>query len=154
MTAACARIPAAAFMCALGLWGAACVAEGVPPATLQAADSCAFCRMVVSDPRFAAQIVAPGEEPRFFDDIGCLANQLRIAPRSAVAVVYVADHRTRAWVPASHAVYTRVDTLSTPMGSHLMAHADAASRDQDPDARGGANVAATEIFGEGVQRGN
>jgi len=62
MTAACARIPAAALMCALGLWVAACVAEGVPPATLQAADSCAFCRMVVSDPRFAAQIVAPGEE--------------------------------------------------------------------------------------------
>jgi copper chaperone NosL len=154
MTAACARIPAAALMCALGLWVAACVAEGVPPATLQAGDSCAFCRMVVSDPRFAAQIVAPGEEPRFFDDIGCLANQLRIGPTSAVAVAYVADHRTRAWVRASQAVYTRVDALSTPMGSHLLAHADAASRDQDPDARGGATVAATEIVGESVQRGN
>jgi hypothetical protein len=40
------------------------------------------------------------------------------------------------------------------MGSHLLAHADAASRDQDPDARGGATVAATEIVGESVQRGN
>ena len=141
-------------MCALNLGVAACVAEGVPPATLQAADSCAFCRMVVSDPRFAAQIVAPGEEPRFFDDIGCLANQLRIGSTSAVAVAYVADHRTRAWVRASQAVYTRVDALSTPMGSHLLAHVDAASRDQDPDARGGATVAATEIVGESVQRGN
>jgi copper chaperone NosL len=27
--------------------------------------------------------------------------------------------------------------LATPTGSHLVAHADAASRDADPEARGG-----------------
>jgi copper chaperone NosL len=59
----------------------------------------------------------------------------------------VADHRTRAWVPAAAAVFTRVPALQTPMGSHLVAHADAASRDADPDAAGGAAVSAAELFG-------
>lgn len=138
---------------ALAASGVSCADSAGQPAALQGGEACAFCRMMVSDSRFAGQIVAPGEEPQFFDDIGCLANQLRSARPSAGAVAYVADHRTRSWVRASEAVYTRVDTLSTPMGSHLVAHADAASRDQDPDARGGANVAVSEIFGDALKRG-
>jgi copper chaperone NosL len=104
--------------------------------------------MVVSDARFAAQLVAPSEEPRFFDDIGCLHDHLGTPEgKPTGAVAYVADHRTRAWVPAGRAVYTRVPGLATPMGSHLVAHADPASRDADPDARGGTPVTATEVFG-------
>jgi copper chaperone NosL len=44
-------------------------------------------------------------------------------------------------------VFTRVPGLATPMGSHVVAHADAASRDQDADARGGTPLAAHELFG-------
>ena len=43
-------------------------------------DACAWCRMGASDARFAAQLVAPREEPRFFDDIGCLAAFLAATP--------------------------------------------------------------------------
>lgn len=131
----------------------ACAGASPRPAVLQADEACAFCRMMVSDPRFAAQIVTPGEEPLFFDDVGCLANHLRDVPRAVGAVAYVADHRTRDWVPAPEAVYTRVNALATPMGSHLIAHADAASRDQDPDARGGVTVASSEIFGDDIRKG-
>jgi copper chaperone NosL len=94
--------------------------------------------MTVSDGRFAAQVVSPGEEPLFFDDIGCLEAYLtRTARLPGGAVAYVADHRTRSWVLASAAVFTRVDDLETPMNSHLIAHADASSRDADPAATGG-----------------
>ena len=34
----------------------------------------------VSDLRFAAQLTAPGHEPKFFDDAGCLRDWLK-APR-------------------------------------------------------------------------
>jgi len=50
------------------------------------------------------------------------------------AVLYVADHRTKAWIRADAAVFTAVASLATPMDSHLIAHADAASRDADPGA--------------------
>ena len=111
-------------------------------------DACAWCRMAVSDLRFAAQLVAPGEEPRFFDDVGCLAAFLRAggAPASG-QIAWVADHRTKDWVRASSAVYAKVPGLLTPMNSFLGAHASAASRDADDSVRGGAPQTAAQVFG-------
>jgi copper chaperone NosL len=97
--------------------------------------------MAVSSPRFAAQIVAPGEEPLFFDDLGCLVTYLDLRKTvGAGAVAYVADHRTGTWVAAAAATITRVEGLSTPMGSHLIAHESPASRDADPAAQAGVDV--------------
>ena len=125
----------------------ACGQAPVVPAAIDTRhDACRFCRMTVSDLRFAAQIVAPGDEPLAFDDLGCLRDYLRGGgTMRAEAVVFVADHLTREWVRADSAVFTRVDTLATPMSSHVIAHRDKASRDRDPDARGGAAVSAREI---------
>jgi copper chaperone NosL len=106
--------------------------------------------MSVSDPRLAAQLAAASEEPKFFDDIGCLRDYLvHAGDRPDGRTAYVADHRTKEWVPATHALFTKSPTTETPMGSHLIAHADLASRDADPDARGGKPVTAAEIFGPG-----
>ena len=118
---------------------AACASGPPAPAALDTKnDACAYCRMAVSDARFAAQMVAPSEEPRFFDEIGCLAQYVAATrPLPPGAVLYVADHRTKAWIRADVAVFTAVPALATPMDSHLIAHADASSRDADPDARGG-----------------
>ena len=53
-------------------------AGDAPPAALDTRnETCRSCRMPVSDPRLAAQLAAPGEEPVFFDDIGCLRDFLR-----------------------------------------------------------------------------
>jgi copper chaperone NosL len=122
-----------------------------PVAVDTAHDACAHCRMAVSAVDTAAQLVAPGEEPRFFDDHGCLRGYLRERPAAAgrEAVAYVADHRTRAWVPAATAVYTEVPGLATPMGSHLVAHADEASRAADPAVAGAPPLTAAEVFGPG-----
>lgn len=127
----------------------ACARGPAQPAAVDTRnDSCAHCRMAVSDTRFAAQLAAPGEEAKFFDDLGCLRDYLRKGMRlPGGAVAFVADHRTREWVRASRAVWTRRDSLETPMASHLIAHASAASRDADPDAAGGTPSSTREIFG-------
>ena len=128
---------------AAGLLGAMACHTGRPePATLDSKnDLCASCRMAVSSQRFAAQLVAPGEEPLFFDDLGCLVTYLGQRPAAdARAIAYVADHRTGAWVAAAAATITRVDDLNTPMGSHMIAHESPASRDLDPAARAGVDV--------------
>jgi copper chaperone NosL len=104
--------------------------------------------MAITDARLAAQLVAPAEEPVFFDDVGCLAGHLRVkGPLRPGSMAYVADHRTKAWVEASRAVYTKVAGLEMPMGSHLVAHADAASRDADPEAKGGTPLQPSDVFG-------
>lgn len=129
--------------------GVGCAAGPPPPAALDPQHtSCAQCRMMVSDVHFAAQLVAPSEEPLFFDDLGCLRSYLArrpTLPRGAIA--YVADHRTGHWVAAAEAVYSKVDGLATPMNSGLVAHADQASRDADESARGGVVMAVSDLFG-------
>lgn len=140
---------------AVGLIATACGPGGSPPATLDTAhDACAYCRMIVSDRHFAAQIVAPLEEPKFFDDLGCLANYLKTgAPLPARAIVYVADHSTLTWIPAQEAVFTRVDSLTAPMGSHVVAHQSGATRAADPAARGGTPVGRQDVFPTGPPGG-
>lgn len=104
-------------------------------------EACAFCRMTVSQPEFASQVVAPGELPKFFDDLGCLGNYLtgtKDVPASAA--VFVTDHRTKAWVRAEDAVFSRMPSLATPMNSHLVAHASSESREADPIVAGSSAV--------------
>jgi copper chaperone NosL len=143
-------IPGRFVLGGIGLALAACAGGTPQPAALDTRnEQCASCRMAVSDARFASQVVAAGELPRFFDDLGCLATWLKSAKAPAGAVAYVADHRTKAWVLADRAVYTRNPGLETPMSSHVIAHADTLSRDQDPDAKGGVPVGVGELFGPG-----
>ncbi len=136
------------------LLAAAGCAVGTPmPAALDTRnDPCRHCRMAVSDRRFAAQVVAPGEEPVFFDDIGCLRDWIAAQPAlPGGATAFVSDHRTSAWVEATTAVYTRNPAVQTPMASGLLAHRDAASREQDAAARGGEPVRATDLLGRLVR---
>lgn len=138
--------------CVMLLPLAGCASSRPSPAALDTRnDVCSHCRMAVSDARFAAQIVAPGEEPRFFDDVGCLRAYLEggnaLAPGSAV---FVASYQTRAWIPAGEAVYLKDESIETPMGFHYVAFADAAERDSHPAARSGAKLGAAEVFGAGL----
>jgi copper chaperone NosL len=124
----------------------ACAGGSPGPAALDTkTEVCRSCRMPVSDLRLAAQLVNRGEEPKFFDDIGCLRDFLARSPAPPASVAYVADHRTGQWVRASSAVYTRA-RLDTPMGSHLIAHATSSSREADPVAAGEAPVPWRDIF--------
>src|SRR5512143_1808762 len=142
--------PVSAMTAAAVAFAVAC-RPGVPePAPLDTRhEQCASCRLAVSDARLASQLVAPGELPRFFDDLGCLADFLKAGRAPPGATAFVADHRTKVWVRADRAVYSRVPGLETPMGSHLVAHADAASRAADADAQTGVLVTLSELFGPG-----
>jgi len=133
---------------------AACGGAGDPPPPIQAGTPCAFCRMTISDAHYAAEVVAPGEEPRQYDDIGCLAGDLQKRPLPSRARAFVADYATGALVPAGDAVYTRVDAIETPMMSHIVAHASAAARDADSRIpKSGIRQTAKEVFGANAPGG-
>jgi copper chaperone NosL len=129
---------------------AACRAAAPAPVPVDTRnDQCRHCQMMVSSRLFASEIVAPGEEPLFFDDLGCLAAWLQEKPLATGAVIYVADHRTGDWVPATRAVFSRVPNVETPMGSRIVAHADEMSRSQDQAASGGTVLSREEALGPG-----
>ena len=125
----------------------ACRASAAEPVAIDPAhDACAECRMLISDVHLAAQLVAPGEEPKLFDDIGCLRAYLKANTPSPAAIAFVADHGSGAWVPAGAAVYTQSSARVTAMGSGILAHADAASRDRDPAAANGQALRVSEVL--------
>jgi copper chaperone NosL len=96
------------FFCALA---AACNTASEPVDPVWDKQACQACRMIVDNPRFAAQLLEAGGERRFFDDIGCLAellDQLAQAPRG----IWVRDGGGR-WVDAKSIRYA--DSAPSPM---------------------------------------
>jgi copper chaperone NosL len=77
-------------------------------------DTCAMCRMVISDPAYAAQIVGPGASRRFYDDLGCALKDLAEHPELAAGKLYIRAGGKGAWVAADEARYRR--GFHTPMG--------------------------------------
>lgn len=82
-------------------------------------EACAYCRMHIGDPRFAAQLQPVTGEPVSFDDPGCLFLFLdERAPQ--VAAVYFRHETEDRWLRGEE-VRFRVDVEQTPMGFGLAA---------------------------------
>ena len=106
---------------ALLLLLASCKRE-LRPEAIDPSDMCDFCRMAISDSRFAGEILLSGGEARKFDDIGCLLQYARAAKnREQVAVFYVNDYEKRSWLRVEEATFVRSRTLTTPMNSGIIA---------------------------------
>jgi nitrous oxidase accessory protein len=97
-------------------------------------DQCAFCRMVVSEPRFAASLLTAAGRTLVFDSIECLASFTILhratgerAPRSSWVSV---DERPGRLVLAQEARYSRDSGSPSPMGKGIRAFAptDAGTR--------------------------
>ena len=109
---------------AAGLLFAACAARAdAPPELVVDRTACSHCRMLISEPVYAAASQAPGAAARVFDDLGCLLAAARHAPGDA-GRVWVHDARTGAWIDGRAAVFVTAASLQTPMGSGVIAFAD------------------------------
>jgi copper chaperone NosL len=99
-------------------------ARPAPRAIAYGEEPCRHCHMTIADPRFAAQLVTTTGKVYVFDDIGCLTafvNEGNV-PRSRVQGLWVYDYlEPDSLLDARQAVYLRVDSLPTPMASHLAA---------------------------------
>lgn len=94
-------------------------------------DVCERCRMVLSDPHYAAQVryLPEGKKhPRilWFDDVGCATLWLADKPwkDAETTSIWVNDHRTGQWINARTAHY--VEMNNTPMAYGLGAQSDSA----------------------------
>jgi copper chaperone NosL len=83
-------------------------------------EPCAHCKMLVSDKRYAAQVVDETGEHRFFDDIGCMV--LFMDGRKAPLHSWVRESTSGTWVDARTAKYAQ--GARTPMDFGFEARAD------------------------------
>ena len=88
-------------------------------------ESCEYCRMVITDPRYGAELVTTTGKVRQFDSIECLASYFVQARASGtVRSAWVSDFaHPGTLIPAATAVYVRAPGPSSPMGKGLTAFA-------------------------------
>jgi copper chaperone NosL len=100
----------------LALALAACRPPEGPQPIVYDREPCAHCRMLISEPRFAAQLQTEAGEVESFDDPGCLlaALQARETPPRALWFHHVRDER---WIDGAHVAFEPSD--KTPMGYGL-----------------------------------
>ena len=79
---------------------------------------CARCGMLISNESGGGEIVAPDDDTRFYDDVGCLAADA--AERSPASRAYVRLGRA-VFVEASGAWFAQPADARTPMGSGIVA---------------------------------
>lgn len=113
---------------ALAVGGCAGGVPDGPPTVRYGETACETCRMLISEPRFAAAARSIDGEPLVFDSIGCL---LRYEQERAIVVRHrwVHDYETGEWVDAEEAWFVQSRDLMTPMGDGVVALADQARAD-------------------------
>lgn len=80
-------------------------------------DTCKVCRMAVTEKRPAAQLVGPGVQLNYYDDLGCAVQAILTKRAPAGATLYVLapgrQEQQEQWVPASQIRFE--DGAQTPM---------------------------------------
>lgn len=109
------RLSAAA---ALALALSACAGAGPRDVVLHE-DQCGYCRMEVSDARFATQVRTATGKVHVFDSVECMVGYVRTAEGNAAPKgVWVADFEAPGrWVPADEAGYLVDGSVRSPMGA-------------------------------------
>ena len=106
-------------------------APGKPEAIAYGSDACNYCRMLISDGRFAAAIVTVHGRTMKFDSIECLlAYYAQASAAHDVASVWVADlRRPGELLDATTARFVNLGAGRTPMGGTRGWAAVATARD-------------------------
>ena len=92
-------------------------------------DVCEFCRMLITDKRFAAECIMKKGRAKKFDDPICMIRYftegkvLGHPGKEAIRQCYVKDYYTLEWVPADKAFYVKAP-VTTVMGYGVVAFKD------------------------------
>jgi copper chaperone NosL len=130
------------------LWLAGCGRPKFEPVEIAAEDMCAFCKMAISEKQYAAEFLNQDGDAFKFDDIGCLANQLKTRQnRRDTAVFFVVDYDTRQWVNAEKAYFVRSEEFKTPMSGHIAAFKDMSNAEEAVAKYHGRLLGFGEVFG-------
>lgn len=106
-----------------------------PPQVRFGHDVCDECRMILSEPRYAAAFFDSDGAARRFDDVGDLLIYLHKG--KAPELAWVKDYHTEEWLKASEAFYARCPELITPMGHGVVAFASRSQAEQLAAERNG-----------------
>lgn len=127
---------------------AACGVAGPEPLSWNEA-ACTHCHMTLADRRFGAEIITTKGRLLPFDDAGCAAEHVatRGIGLDEVSSIWVIDFvRPDTLIPAATAHFVQSAAFHTPMGSGIIATADAQAADSLARASDGKLLTWTEVL--------
>ena len=107
---------------------ASCQKSTIEPIAIEANEMCSFCRMSISEKRYAAELIDNDGQAYKFDDISCMANFIEQKRNNAsIQATFVMDFDRREWLKAENASYVRSSEFKTPMNGGIVAFKDQSS---------------------------
>lgn len=99
-----------------------CQKQAVAPIALAPEDMCTYCKMAISEKRYAAELIDDDGQAFKFDDIGCMSNFVTgQKAEMKIAAYFVIDFESRQWTKADDAFYVHSPELKTPMSGGIIA---------------------------------
>ena len=108
----------------------ACESRPRGPVPLERDDACASCRMLISERRYAAELIDRTGEIYKFDDIACMLRFAHVhGIQQSGAKFYVTDYASsNNWIDAGQAYFVNLkSSVSSPMASGIVAFRDSSS---------------------------
>lgn len=131
------------------MWLSGCGAVKIEPAELAPEDVCSFCKMAISERQYAAQFLNRDGDAFKFDDIGCLASQLKTKhSRDDIAAIFATDYDARQWIKAEQSYFVQSEEFKTPMGGGIVAFKDRSKAEEAAAKYHGKMLGFGEVFGE------
>ncbi len=122
-----------------------------PEPILHGRDTCAACRMVITQRGFAAEARDARGQFQKYDDVGCLVKALAREPRPA-DVLWVEDQPSGELVPLAAASVVAGSALTTPMDFGFVAFRERSAAEELMRSRGGRLLTPEELLREKVGR--
>jgi copper chaperone NosL len=124
-----------------------CQGETGEPVALEPQDMCDYCKMAISEKRYAAEVIDNEGRAFKFDDISCLANFTNGRKNTTKVVAhFVMDFDERQWIKAEDAYYVRSTELTTPMNGNIIAFRSESQARQAADKYNGKLLRLTDIL--------
>lgn len=110
----------------LGLLASSACSTDIRPQTIAyGKEQGAYCRMTISDPRFAAQLISKKGRVYNFDDAHCLLAYIHEGniAKEDIGAIYLADFYSEELKPAQELFYLKSESLNSPMQGNIAAFA-------------------------------
>ena len=109
---------------------AACAETG-PQEIAVGKDQCDNCKMTISEPKYATQLITEKGRLYKFDDISCLKDYETSNTESTTnAKTYVADFPSGKFIESSTATFIKGGDIKSPMGGNTQAYQDKAAAEK------------------------
>lgn len=126
---------------------AGCQKGALEPVAIEREDMCSFCRMAISEKRYAAEFIDNEGEAFKFDDITCMTSFMREGQNQGnIGARFVMDFDAKAWLKADDAYYVQSTEIKTPMSGGIIAFKDQSRAEETAGKYGGKLLRFNDVF--------